>query len=279
MVVSPLDVLKIRFQVQSDMKSRFQYTSLSSATRSILRHEGIAGFWKGNVAALLMVMPYASIQFATFYQLKEVGFSARTREPYRSLVLGAIAGASATVCVYPLDLLRTRFAIQTEPRMYKSVAHAFSLIYKRNGVQGLYAGLQPTLIEIVPCVSIQFAVYEAARRRLLERNASDSLTPVQNLSIGAVSGVVAKFAIFPLDVCKKKLQIVVDNPDRSYSGVWDVMRQVYRREGTRGLFRGLLPSLLKAVPNSAVTFFAYQEARDMFARRHVNQLSSRPNSN
>lgn len=271
MVVSPLDVLKIRFQVQSDMSSRFQYTSMTSATRTIFLREGIAGFWKGNVAALLMVMPYASIQFATFYQLKELGVAAGTREPYRSLELGAFAGASATVAVYPLDLLRTRFAVQTEPRLYTSVAHAFGLIYRKDGVRGLYAGLQPTLMEIVPQVSVQFAVYEAARKRLLQQGESDCLSPIQNLTIGAVSGLAGKFGTFPLDVCKKKLQIASDNPGRSYTGVWDVLRQVYRREGVRGLFRGLAPSLLKSVPNSAVTFLIYQEARDMFARRHARE--------
>lgn len=270
MVVSPLDVLKIRFQVQSDVQSRFQYTSLSSATRSILRHEGISGFWKGNVAALLMVMPYASIQFATFYQLKEIGFAGKVSEPYRSLELGAIAGATATVFVYPLDLLRTRFAVQTEPRVYKSVGHAFSLIYKRNGIPGLYVGLQPTLIEIVPYVSIQFAVYEAAKKRLMHCSEDNTISPTQNLCIGAASGLAAKMGTFPLDLCKKKLQIVSDNPERTYSGIWDVLRQVYIREGVRGWFRGLAPSLLKTIPNSAVTFLVYQETRNVFLRRDGN---------
>jgi solute carrier family 25 (mitochondrial thiamine pyrophosphate transporter), member 19 len=274
---APLDVIKIRFQVMNEMPSRYQYDSVLSAARSILANEGASGFWKGNIAALMMVVPYASLQFAAFYQLQQSGV-APIAEPHRSLVLGAASGVVATACTYPLDLLRTRFAAQTEPPVYSSLRHAVRTIYRDRGVPGFYAGLQPTLIEIVPYVAIQFATYESARARVLQRSSTGVATPAESLAIGALTGLVAKLATLPLDTAKKRMQVEGQFASASchaparqpYSGVYDVLARVYAREGWRGLFRGTVPSLLKAAPNSAVTFAVYEETRSAIARRRLS---------
>jgi solute carrier family 25 thiamine pyrophosphate transporter 19 len=80
-VTSPLDVIKIRFQVQlepttswglvrGNLSGASKYTGMVQATKDIFREEGFRGFWRGNVPALLMVMPYTSIQFTVLHKLK-----------------------------------------------------------------------------------------------------------------------------------------------------------------------------------------------------------------
>ncbi|MCO5575850.1 hypothetical protein L7F22_029655 [Adiantum nelumboides] len=78
-ITAPLDVIKIRFQVQLEPTStrswnRFsqpsKYTGILQATRDIINEEGIKGLWRGNVPALFMVMPYTAIQFVVLHKLK-----------------------------------------------------------------------------------------------------------------------------------------------------------------------------------------------------------------
>ncbi|PXF43620.1 Mitochondrial thiamine pyrophosphate carrier [Gracilariopsis chorda] len=165
--VAPLDMLKIRFQVQSETKGLYQYRYITSALRSIVSTEGVRALWKGNVPAMLMVTPYSALQLSAFYQLQQA--NPISKEPYASLSVGAVSSCFATVCTYPLDLLRTRFAAQTEPRHYDTVRHAMSVIYTKEGIRGFYAGLHPTLLSIVPYMSLQFAMYEGGKKAVVEK--------------------------------------------------------------------------------------------------------------
>lgn len=87
--VAPLDMLKIRFQVQSETKGLYQYRYITSALRSIVSTEGFRALWKGNVPAMLMVTPYAALQLSAFYQLQRT--NPITKEPYASLSVVAVS--------------------------------------------------------------------------------------------------------------------------------------------------------------------------------------------
>lgn len=180
-VTSPLDVIKIRFQVQlepttswallrRDVHGQSKYTGMLQATKDIFREEGLPGFWRGNVPALLMVMPYTAIQFTVLHKLKTFAAGSSKSEdhihlsPYLSFVSGALAGCAATVGSYPFDLLRTLLASQGEPKVYPKMRSAFLDIIRTRGFQGLYAGLSPTLVEIIPYAGLQFGTYDMFKR-------------------------------------------------------------------------------------------------------------------
>lgn len=274
MIVSPLDVLKIRFQVMADLPTIYNqhhYSSIASATRSVLKDGGLGAFWKGNTAALLMVIPYGSLQFTCFHQLQQFAFLTPMQEPYKSFVVGSVAGAFATVVTYPLDMLRTRFAVQTEDkRVYKSLRQATGAIYARDGFKGFYAGLRPTMVEIIPYAALQFASYEWARNRVMKSSESNTVTPLQTLGVASFAGLTSKLLTLPLDVTRKKFQVQgqfskADAPP-VYTSVLHALGRTWRHEGVRGLFRGWVPSLMKAIPNAGITFFVYEESRSRILR-------------
>lgn len=268
MTVAPLDVVKIRFQVQSETAGRYHYTSVVSAIRSILASEGPTAFWKGNVPALLMVTPYAALQFASFYQLKD--FAQPLGEPFASLSLGAISASFATICTYPLDLLRTRLAAQPEPKTYHGLRHAAALITRTHGPTGLYAGLRPTLIEIIPYISLHFALYENLKTITLRRRRLDKLSSVDSLVIGAASGTLSKLVTLPLDNAKKVMQVQTQFAPSTFQNnntIANVLSRLWRTGGLRACFRGATPSLLKAAPNSAITFAVYERTKRMLSAR------------
>lgn len=268
LVVAPLDVLKIRFQIQSHTHGLYRYTTMMSALRNIVATEGPHALWKGNVPALLMVAPYASFQMATFYQLKQSQYISLP-DPYASLVMGAMSASVATLCTYPLDLLRTRFAAQGEPKRYPTLRTALRAIYCQNGLRAFYAGLQPTLVEIIPFIAVHFALYESLKRRYMTAFNTQQLQPHESMAVGALSGTASKFMTLPLDNAKKLMQVegqfdLSPSSTSRYRGVTHVLQNVWRRDGLRGWFRGTAPSLAKAAPNSAITFAVYEACTRYF---------------
>lgn len=49
-------------------------------------------------------------------------------------------------------------------QVYPSMRSAFVDIIETRGFQGLYAGLTPTLVEIVPYAGLQFGTYDTFKR-------------------------------------------------------------------------------------------------------------------
>ncbi|XP_011627444.1 mitochondrial thiamine pyrophosphate carrier isoform X2 [Amborella trichopoda] len=298
-ITSPLDVIKIRFQVQLEPTSSWalphggvygpsKYTGILQATKDIYREERLRGFWKGNVPALLMVMPYTAIQFTVLHKLKTFAAGSSKSEdhiqlsPYLSYLSGALAGCAATVGTYPFDLLRTILASQGEPKVYPSMRSALVDILKTRGFQGLYAGLTPTLVEIIPYAGLQFGTYDTFKRwtkgwnhlRYGQPNGSpsdDSLSSFQLFLCGLAAGTCAKAVCHPLDVVKKRFQIegLQRHPkygarveSHAYKNMWDALRGIVQAEGWAGLYKGIVPSIIKAAPAGAVTFVAYEYTSD-----------------
>lgn len=57
-------------------------------------------------------------------------------------------------------------------QVYSNVFHALSSIVKEQGPQGLYRGLGPSCIKIIPAAGISFMCYEACKRVLVEEQAA-----------------------------------------------------------------------------------------------------------
>lgn len=50
--------------------------------------------------------------------------------------------------------------------------------------------------------------------------------------------------------------------NRAYKNVFDALGQILQSEGWAGLYKGIVPSTVKAAPAGAVTFVAYEFASD-----------------
>jgi solute carrier family 25 thiamine pyrophosphate transporter 19 len=258
-VIAPLDVVKIRLQLQTHslsdplshesakLKGSPIYKGTLPTIKHILREEGLTGLWKGNIPAELMYVSYSAIQFTTY---RTIALALQTafgehRLPHaaESFIAGATAGAIATTATYPLDLLRTRFAAQGTQKIYTSLFASIRDIARHEGPRGFFQGLGAGVGQIIPYMGMFFATYETLR------------LPLSSLSMpfgsgdataGIMASVIAKTGIFPLDLIRKRLQ--VQGPTRemyvhrnipAYKGVWKTAQHIVRHEGKRGLYRGL----------------------------------------
>lgn len=67
-------------------------------------------------------------------------------------MLPVVAGLTAVVFTYPLDVIRARLAFQVAgDEMYRGIKHALhTMATKEGGVRGLYKGIVPTLLGMAP---------------------------------------------------------------------------------------------------------------------------------
>ncbi|XP_026887680.2 mitochondrial thiamine pyrophosphate carrier [Electrophorus electricus] len=270
-LISPLDVVKIRFQLQieqvSSWKPQGKYSGVVQAFRCILAEEGPASLWKGHVPAQLLSVLYGAVQFATFEALTELVHKSQSyncQTPGVHFLCGGIAACSATVACQPFDTLRTRFAAQGEPKVYRNLRHAVYTMYCKEGALTFYRGLTPTLVAVFPYAGLQFFFYNILKT-LLDSDSGTWKGGLQSLLSGSIAGVISKTMTYPCDLFKKRLQVggfeearLSFGQVRTYHGFVDCMVRIAREEGLRGFFKGLSPSLLKASLSTGFTFFWYE---------------------
>jgi solute carrier family 25 thiamine pyrophosphate transporter 19 len=68
LVVSPLDVVKIRFQLQlEDPRNRSaKYRGMTQAFKQIIHEEGVRGLWKGHLTGQALYIMYGSLQVCLY---------------------------------------------------------------------------------------------------------------------------------------------------------------------------------------------------------------------
>ena len=257
--VAPLDVIKIRLQIQKENYSltNAKYKGAVSAMATIAREEGIRkGLWAGTLPALCLWIPYTGIQFGMLNLISSSSSSNNNNN--NNFLFGAVAGATATIATYPFDIIRTQLASQGIPKTYNGVFDAFYGLLRR---RKLYAGLGITLIEIVPATSVQFGVYG-----YLDKKMNSDKNSKNHFAKGFIAGSCARVAIHPLDVMKKRLQVVGLKRAASYGAAetahkaFPLVVSILKTEGPRGFYKGLVPALCKSAPSSAITFGVYEFA-------------------
>ncbi|KAI9228295.1 MAG: mitochondrial carrier domain-containing protein [Piptocephalis tieghemiana] len=281
MVVAPLDVVKIRLQLQSlhhpTSPDPNRYRGILKTIQLIIREEGVLALWKGNLTAQYLYLAYGAVQFSTYQRVRTMIL--HDQSPFKSasqtsasFIAGSASGALATVMSYPLDLLRTRLASQGKDKVYTQLIPSIRQIIRVEGVYGLYRGLLPSLLQISPYMGLMFGSYDLLHRRLGPY--ASPFLPDQWIDIGcgAAAGILSKTGVFPLDLVRKRFQ--VQGPSRTRYAVHGIPRygrsltrallHIVRYEGILGLYRGLFPSLVKAAPASAATFWAFGFARSFF---------------
>lgn len=265
-ITAPMDRIRILFQVHR--KRLFSLAGFFRRGMDIVRLEGPLGLWRGNLAVVLQVMPYAGVQFMAFDQYQQLLVEAIPRESQRPWAVrfaaGALAGATATTLTYPLDLLRAQMAISMtslwERMPHSSYTSAAEDIVRHEGVLGLYRGLRPTLLGIVPHAGTSFMVFETLKpwlQRSLQLRSERELPVRWRLAAGGVAGLVAQLTAYPLHVVRRRMQVQACMGRHSqYRSVLHALYTIVRTEGfMRGLYKGCSLTLVKG-PLSAACGFA-----------------------
>uniref|UniRef100_A0A3B1JS23 EF-hand domain-containing protein n=1 Tax=Astyanax mexicanus TaxID=7994 RepID=A0A3B1JS23_ASTMX len=141
--------------------------------RSLLRqYSGMmdCAFSKGYVPNLLGIIPYAGIDLAVYESLKNAWLSHYARDTANPGVLvllgcGTVSSTCGQLASYPLALVRTRMQAQGTAQQM-SMRSLMKSIVMKEGFLGLYRGILPNFMKVIPAVSISYVVYEYTKSSL-----------------------------------------------------------------------------------------------------------------
>ncbi|GLT58182.1 hypothetical protein SLA2020_310970 [Shorea laevis] len=196
---------------------------------------------------------------------------------------GATAGAIAATFVCPLDVIKTRLQVHGLPKASQSgprgsvIITCLQNIVKNEGFKGLYRGLSPTIIALLPNWAVYFTVYEQLKGLLHSHgDSSGQLTIGANMVAAAGAGAATSITTNPLWVVKTRLQTQGMRADVvPYRSVLSALGRITREEGIRGLYSGILPSLA-GISHVAIQFPAYEKIKSYIAKKEnttVDKLS------
>lgn len=127
--------------------------------------------------------------------------------------------------------------------------------------------MSPTLLQIAPHTGLQFLFYRYLTDIYKKYFKETDINFYNSMISGSIAGLMAKTFIYPMDLARKRLQIQGFEYGRKEfgkffkcKGLIDCLRVTIRDEGIKGLFKGLLPSQLKAALTTALHFTFYEQA-------------------
>lgn len=185
--------------------------------------------------------------------------------------LSMLSSFTVRCCLYPLTVIKTQLQVQHRNDVYKGMLDAGSKIYRAEGVPGLYRGFWVSSVQIVSGV-FYISTYEGVRHVLNNLGAGHR---TKALVGGGCASLVGQTIIVPFDVISQHAMVLgmnvaangktVVNPlgikfDESrgrLSVSYDIAKEIMRRDGFKGFYRGYSASLMAYVPNSAMWWAFY----------------------
>ncbi|XP_042328948.1 solute carrier family 25 member 39 isoform X2 [Sceloporus undulatus] len=308
--VTPLDVVKIRLQAQRTpfskgkcflycnglmdhlyvcqngngctawYKSPTRFTGTLDAFVKIIRYEGIRSLWSGLPPTLVMAVPATVIYFTSYDQLRDfLRAKLDSQGRYIPLVAGAVARLGAVTVISPLELIRTK--MQSRQLSYHELRVCIQSAVAQDGWLSLWRGWGPTVLRDVPFSALYWYNYELVKDWLYSQFHLDKATLMVSFVAGAISGTVAAILTLPFDVVKTQRQIELGDMETlqvstpKSSSTWLLMQKIRAECGTRGLFAGFLPRVIKVAPACAIMISTYEFGKTFFQKMNQErQLSS-----
>ncbi|KAL2118354.1 hypothetical protein VTJ04DRAFT_8014 [Mycothermus thermophilus] len=191
-----------------------------------------------------------------------------------------LAGAATQLLTNPIWVLKTRMLASDAAAhgAYPSLLSGAKLLWQQEGLRGFYRGLGVGMLA-VSHGAVQFAVYDPLRRIFITRDGKSAasagggsgtakeggrgrggLSNEATLLLSTVSKLVAGVATYPLQVLRSRLQH--HDADAQFGRhAREVVARLWREEGPRGFYRGLVPHVVRVLPATWVTFLVYENTR------------------
>ncbi|KAL8659167.1 MAG: hypothetical protein Q9226_000574 [Calogaya cf. arnoldii] len=291
---APLDRLKVYLIAQTSVKAqainaaksgspaeaaKHASRPLVEASKKLWRMGGIRSLFAGNGLNVVKVMPESAIKFGSYEASKrllarlEGHDDPKALHPWTQFLAAGLGGMFSQFAIYPLDTLKFRMQCETVEgglRGNKLISETARKMWTRNGIRTFYRGLPLGLVGMFPYSAIDLTTFEYTKRFVTSYNAKkrgcheeDALPGnFMTAALGAFSGAFGASVVYPINVLRTRLQsqgTAIHPP--TYTGFMDVTRKTLKREGLRGLFRGITPNLLKVVPAVSITYVVYDNSK------------------
>ncbi|KAF9921829.1 hypothetical protein FBU30_008109 [Linnemannia zychae] len=176
---------------------------------------------------------------------------------------GFTGGAVSTICLHPLDLIKTRFQVNASKSAPKlgGTLRSFQQIFKTEGFRhGLYRGLTPNFAGATVSWGLYFYLYAGIKGRMTVDPQTGRLGPTQHMVASMLGGALTAAVTNPFWVIKTRMCTTKRTDPGAYRSLIGGLTSLVKTEGVQGLYRGFIPALF-GVTHGAVQFMAYEQLK------------------
>lgn len=186
---------------------------------------------------------------------------------WRPFIYGGLASITAEFGTFPIDTTKTRLQVQGQKMdktlnqlRYRGMIDAFIKISREEGLRALYSGIWPAVLRQATYGTIKFGTYYTLKKYV---SANGWLTDAEtghehvwgNVLCAAAAGGISSAIANPTDVLKVRMQ--VHGKGNQQGGLVKCFADIYRKEGVRGLWRGVGPTAQRAIVIASVELPVY----------------------
>jgi len=273
---APIERVKLLVQNQDEMIKQGRldkpYTGVVDCTKRTLQAEGIAPFWRGNLANVLRYFPTQALNFAfkdtIKAQFKVPKDASQVAKLGSNVAAGGLAGSLSLTVVYSLDFARTRLANDAKgkggERQFNGLIDVYRKTLASDGIGGLYRGFVISCVGIFIYRGLYFGLYDTLKPVLLGENPNATLSFFLGWAITIVSGL----ASYPIDTVRRRM-MMTSGGGVKYNGSIDCARQVIANEGFMSLMKGAGANILRGVAGAGVL-----AGSDVVKKWYINMRTS-----
>jgi solute carrier family 25 (adenine nucleotide translocator) protein 4/5/6/31 len=276
-VMAPVERVKLLMQTQDSnpdvLSGKVQrYKGIGDCFARVYGEQGFWSFWRGNLVNCLRYAPQqgSALAFNDLINNMFPNYDSRTdfwKSAATKLTSGGLAGAIANTICYPFDFARTRLAsdLKKGGGQFKGIFDCIMTTLRNQGITGLYTGWAVTCMGAF--------VYRAGQLGLFKQIQDLNPYKTDKGTLGAVSSFIAVTTArtvimpfnYPFDTVRRRMMLESEKAvaNRVYKGSIDCFLQVLRKEGLRGMYKGMVPELFRGVGGSLV-IVAYDRIKVIF---------------
>ncbi|KAG9255807.1 mitochondrial carrier domain-containing protein [Emericellopsis atlantica] len=235
-------------------------------------------------------------------------WAARAPDSQFHATAGAVGGFTSGIVTCPLDVIKTKLQAQGgytpvdkgrhagHPKLYNGLVGSARVIWREEGIRGLYRGLGPIVLGYLPTWAVWFTVYNEAKTVLGHHYENQHII---NFWSSIVAGASSTIVTNPIWVIKTRLmsqsKLPSDQGHNSstlfpktgstptarptlsepwhYRSTIDAARKMYTSEGIASFYSGLTPALL-GLSHVAVQFPTYEYLKTRFTGQGMGEASA-----
>jgi len=276
-VTHPLDLLKIRLQLDTTSKTHFEalrkifttITTSSSANSSLLReiYRGLPLNVLGSSSAWAVY--FASYRFFKDLIHNDIGgitgvgkvFKDSNLQSWQYLISAFSAGSFTAIVTNPIWVLKTRILSTSakSPGAYIGINDGIKRILKEEGIKGFWKGLLPSLMGVSQG-ALQFTMYDTLKYRFRgDDDEEGQLKVVEYIGMSCISKIISTLIVYPCQVLRSRLQDY--ESITKTKTVREVILGIWKLEGIGGFYKGVVPNIIRVLPATCITFGVYEQIK------------------
>ncbi|KAL0372189.1 UNVERIFIED_CONTAM: putative ADP,ATP carrier protein [Sesamum calycinum] len=232
---------------------------------------------------------------------KDSGSSKWLTSFHRDLTAGAVMGGLVHTFLAPIE--RAKLLLQTQEsnmailtrgphRRFRGMVDCIVRTVREEGILSLWRGNGSSVIRYYPSVALNFLLSNChfchsnflqvqfsadLYRNILRSNSQEGAFlsgPSANFIAGSAAGCTTLIIIYPLDIAHTRLAADIGRTEaRQFRGIRHFLSTIHKKDGIRGIYRGLPASLQGMVVHRGLYFGGFDTIKEIMSRESESDVA------